>query len=967
MQKSPFKFLDSYSKEDRDIFFGRDKEIDELYSRVFESRILLLYGISGTGKSSLINCGLANKFNDSDWLPVTVRRGSNINRSLNESLEKAGLTEIIPSGKKINDIVKIIRSIYLDNFKPVYLIFDQFEELFIFGTIEEKKEFINNVKKVLDSDLQCRFIFSIREEYLAGVTEFEKVIPSFLSNRMRIEKMTRHNATSVIEGPCQLNNISVEPGFPELLLEKLNPDSPEVELTWLQVYLDRVFRMASYDGDVNILTRDLLEKAGEVKDLLGTFLEEQISHLDDPESGLVILKSFVSVKGTRQQINEEEVFEYSNTFGRNIGRDEVKDLIHKFIGLRILRDKDDNGKYELRHDSLAAKIYEKITLIEKELLEVKQFLENAFVSYERRGLFLTDEDLKYIAPYEDRLFLNEKINRFISQSKREIHRARRRRQNALIASAAIIIAILSFFSIWAMREKSNAIEQQFIAEEQRNSALRAKAEADSARQEALNSRNLAIEKENLALQAQKQSDAARKDALSQREFALKQKNLAEKLSITANEQAQIATEEKLRAEQERSRALAAEAQAKRLNFLSTAQNLALKSTGMEENPALGGLLAVQAFNFNKNNAGRAEDPIIYEALSRAYANLDSTRHSIFKGSPGEIWVMRANFPRSILSADLNGRITVWDQDGTSENLYILPHQSPINFIGGDNNSEKIVTQHDNRDLILWDIKPGNRGSLIFRKLSGNSGLVRAAEFFDDGKYLATAGRDSSITIWDLGAEPVAKIFSLTTGSGIKAMSFCGPDSLIIAQEDGGIILWRFVENTTFPLYRSETEIALTLAWNKDKKTLAAGCSTGSLLIFNLGKGNHIQPTRFLTHESGIDLITFSSDYSLMASSSYDKTIKFYDYHEFFELGNTVGGVKKFGNLNSRVRSMIFTYENKLGAALSDKSIRIWETSSEKLASLICSLVNRDMTPVEWNEMVGEEIPYEKTCSGVPKR
>ena len=30
MSQSPFKFLDSYTKEDRDIFFGRDQEIEEL-------------------------------------------------------------------------------------------------------------------------------------------------------------------------------------------------------------------------------------------------------------------------------------------------------------------------------------------------------------------------------------------------------------------------------------------------------------------------------------------------------------------------------------------------------------------------------------------------------------------------------------------------------------------------------------------------------------------------------------------------------------------------------------------------------------------------------------------------------------------------------------------------------------------------------------------------------------------------
>ena len=36
MSKSPFKFLDSYTKEDRDIFFGREAEVEELYQKVFE-------------------------------------------------------------------------------------------------------------------------------------------------------------------------------------------------------------------------------------------------------------------------------------------------------------------------------------------------------------------------------------------------------------------------------------------------------------------------------------------------------------------------------------------------------------------------------------------------------------------------------------------------------------------------------------------------------------------------------------------------------------------------------------------------------------------------------------------------------------------------------------------------------------------------------------------------------------------
>jgi Cdc6-like AAA superfamily ATPase len=71
MQKRyPFPFLDAYEREDRDFFFGRDEEIEQLYQLTQQSNIVLLYGHSGTGKTSLIRCGLANKFRSYDWQDV---------------------------------------------------------------------------------------------------------------------------------------------------------------------------------------------------------------------------------------------------------------------------------------------------------------------------------------------------------------------------------------------------------------------------------------------------------------------------------------------------------------------------------------------------------------------------------------------------------------------------------------------------------------------------------------------------------------------------------------------------------------------------------------------------------------------------------------------------------------------------------------------------------------------------------
>ncbi len=65
MQKSPYKFLDSYSKEDRDIFFGRDKEIEELYSEYIQKQ----------------DIGRVWNFRDRQIIADRLRTGKQIQRS----------------------------------------------------------------------------------------------------------------------------------------------------------------------------------------------------------------------------------------------------------------------------------------------------------------------------------------------------------------------------------------------------------------------------------------------------------------------------------------------------------------------------------------------------------------------------------------------------------------------------------------------------------------------------------------------------------------------------------------------------------------------------------------------------------------------------------------------------------------------------------------------------------------------
>jgi AAA+ ATPase superfamily predicted ATPase len=182
MKKYPFKFLDSYNREDRGIFFGRDEEINALYEMIFQSSVVLVYGASGTGKTSLINCGLAGKFEPHDWLALMIRRGNNINDSLEKALKDAGGTftsstveinwkddfsgDASSKPPALSPVGNAIKSVYQKSFRPVYLIFDQFEELFILGSKAEQELFLKTVQDILQSEQPVKLIFSIREEYL---------------------------------------------------------------------------------------------------------------------------------------------------------------------------------------------------------------------------------------------------------------------------------------------------------------------------------------------------------------------------------------------------------------------------------------------------------------------------------------------------------------------------------------------------------------------------------------------------------------------------------------------------------------------------------------------------------------------------------------------------------------------------------------------------------------------------------
>src|SRR5262245_21348022 len=56
--RCPYKGLDVFEEEDAELFFGRERLVDDLVSRVRASRTVFITGPSGSGKSSVVRAGL---------------------------------------------------------------------------------------------------------------------------------------------------------------------------------------------------------------------------------------------------------------------------------------------------------------------------------------------------------------------------------------------------------------------------------------------------------------------------------------------------------------------------------------------------------------------------------------------------------------------------------------------------------------------------------------------------------------------------------------------------------------------------------------------------------------------------------------------------------------------------------------------------------------------------------------------
>ena len=228
-----FLGLQSYTEDQAGSFFGRDEEISKLTTLILVNTLTIVFGRSGTGKTSLLNAGVFPGLRKNYCLPFKIRLEFNENSpDLVSQIKKVLKEEIDRYDFKVKEYPGTETLWEYFHKEPLWqvitpiLIFDQFEEIFTLAKLdaryaltempafwEELSDLIeNNIPAKLEEQFQqnkkdttynhktqkAKVVFSFREEYLPEFESITAKIPSIKYSRFRLMPMNGHQAYEVI-------------------------------------------------------------------------------------------------------------------------------------------------------------------------------------------------------------------------------------------------------------------------------------------------------------------------------------------------------------------------------------------------------------------------------------------------------------------------------------------------------------------------------------------------------------------------------------------------------------------------------------------------------------------------------------------------------------------------------------------------------------------------------------------------
>ena len=344
--RRPYKFLNAFQAEDATIFFGREREKIKLLSKLMSYRLLLFYGKSGVGKTSLINAGVIPELAAHGYHPVYARISTNPSYTI---LRAINTTSGVPFPEQAT-LHAYLQQVNAPMEEVLILFIDQFEELFTQVDAETRSVFIQEIARIYtDTQLKLKLILSFREDYLAEFNVFLQDIPDIFNNYYRLERLTQAQAREAITGPVQLCGIHYESELLDRLLLDLGTEA--IDPPQLQIVCDSLYE--ALQPDETCITTELYERLGGTRVILSGYLDQVLKHYTSEERLLIqkLLKAFITSVDTKAVLTVDHL---ASRAGLAVER--VQKTLDELLRARLVRRAESEIQYELSHEYLVNQI-----------------------------------------------------------------------------------------------------------------------------------------------------------------------------------------------------------------------------------------------------------------------------------------------------------------------------------------------------------------------------------------------------------------------------------------------------------------------------------------------------------------------------------------------------------------------------------------------------------------------------------
>ena len=365
---SPYRGLAPFEDSALDAlyFFGRERDAEIVVANLIASRLTVLYGPSGVGKSSLLLAAVARTLRELPERPL-VAVFSNWGRD-----PARALAETVADGAGIGagELVETVERAQAE--RDVYLILDQAEEYLTYH--DGSDGFEASLAAIVNRPLRVNVLLSLREDTLAMLDRLKADIPALFSNVLRLDRLDRAAGRAAIVRPlARWSELEGEPVVAEeALVERVldgvsegrielgpggvgaveqNGSSRGIEAPYLQLVMQRLWDVERRGGS-STLRAETLDGLGGPGQIVADHLERAIEALtpDQREIAARLFDHLVTPSGTKIAHEAGDLAEFAGA-----PETDVQPVVATLAGHRILRT-DESGRWEIFHDVLAGAV-----------------------------------------------------------------------------------------------------------------------------------------------------------------------------------------------------------------------------------------------------------------------------------------------------------------------------------------------------------------------------------------------------------------------------------------------------------------------------------------------------------------------------------------------------------------------------------------------------------------------------------